>query len=103
MNQFIANHGLTIMTVVCVFLVIEVIRCWVRISDLKSSIEFEQHKAFNWTHTAQELRGQVNELRDRLRHELSTQNGWENEAIFWRRHFDKDACEYVNSLDGEDA
>lgn len=31
MNQFIANHGLTIMTVASVFLVIEVLRCWTQI------------------------------------------------------------------------
>ena len=102
MNQFIANHGLTIMTVVCVFLVIEVVRCWARISVLSRDIESLREMLLGWTRTAQELRGQVNELRDRLRHELSTQYGWENEAIFWRRHFDKDACEYVNSLEGDD-
>ena len=24
--------------------------------------------------------------------------GWEEEARFWRRHFDKDAAEYIDSL-----
>lgn len=102
MNQFISNHGLTIMSVVCVFLVIEVIRCWTQIYVLNTNTESLREMLLGWTRTAKEFQGKNDELRDRLQHELSTQNGWENEAIFWRRHFDKDACEYVNSLEGDD-
>lgn len=105
MSEWIATHGLSVLlvlSVACAFLLLEVVRCWVQLSHLEKDLECERQAAVGWTRQAHESRGKVDELRDRLKYELSTQGGWENEAIFWRRHFDKDACEYVNNLEGDD-
>lgn len=48
MSEWIATHGLPVLSVVCASLLFEVVRCWLAIMNLKEQLHDQRNCTINW-------------------------------------------------------